>query len=100
MFNDYSSYSIYNVTTEVSENCAHTRVRSQERVGAGWSMPTVISDALYSSDVYTSNSVHAAAENHHGDVVGRTSYDAAFHVVAHVELDTSHEHYYGQLIRK
>ena len=63
-------------------------------------MPTVINDPYYSGDVYASSSVHAAAENHHGDVMGRTSYDAAFHVVAHVELDTSHEHYYGQLIRK
>ena len=100
MFNDYYSYSIYNVTTEVSEKCAHTRARSQERVVASWSMPTAISDALYSSDVYTSDSVHAAAENHHGDVVGNTCYDADFHVTAYVELDTSHEHYYGQLIRK
>ena len=95
MFNDYNSYSIYNVTTEVSEKCAHTRARSQECVVASWSMPTVISDALYSSDVYTSDSVHAAAENHHGDVTGSTSYDAAFHVTAHVGLDPSHEHYYG-----
>ena len=100
MFNDYNSYGIYNVTTEVSEKCAHTRARSQECVVASWSMPTVISDALYSSDVYTSDSVHAAAENHHGDVTSRTSYDAAFHVTAHVELDTSHEHYCGQLIRE
>ena len=100
MFNDYNSYSIYDVTTEVSEKCAHTRARSQECVVASWSMPTVISDAFYSSDIYTSNSVHAAAENHHGDVVGRTCYDADFYVVAHVGLDTSHEHCYGQLIRK
>ena len=100
MFDDCNSYGIYNVTTEVSEKCAHTRARSQERVVASWSMPTVISDALYSSDVYTSDSVHAAAENHHGDVVGRTSYDADFYVVAHVGLDTSDEHYCGQLIRE
>ena len=100
MFNECNSYGIYNVTTEVSEKCAHTRARSQECVVASWSVPTVISDALYSSDVYTSDSVHAAAENHHGDVTGRTSYDADFYVVAHVELDTSHEHYYAQLIRK
>ena len=93
MFGDYNSYSIYNVTTEVSEKCAYTRARSQECVVASWSMPTVISDAIYSSDVYTSNSVDAAAENRHGDVVGSTSYDADFYVVAHVELDTSHEHY-------
>ena len=100
MFNDYNSYSIYNVTTEVSEKCAHTRARSQECVVASWSMPTVINDAYHFADVYASNSVHAAAENHHGDVTGRTSYDAAFHVAAHVGLDPSHEHYYGQLIRK
>lgn len=100
MFNDYNSYSIYDVTTEVSEKCAHTRARSQECVVASWSVPTVINDAYYSADVYASNSVHAAAENHHGDVVGRTCYDADFYVVAHVGLDTSHEHYYGQLIRK
>ena len=100
MFNDYNSYSIYNVTTEVSEKCAYTRARSQEHVATNWSVPTVINDPYYSGDVYASNSVHAAAENHHGDVVGRTSYDAAFHVMAHVELDTSHGRYYGQLIRK
>ena len=100
MFNDYNSYSIYDVTTEVSEKYAYTRAHSREHVTTNWSMPTVISDAFYSSDVYTSNSVDAAAENHHGDVTGRTSYDAAFHVVAHVELDTSHEHYCGQLIRE
>ena len=100
MFDNYNSYSIYNVTTEVSEKCAYTRARSQEHVATNWSVPTVINDPYYSADVYASNSVDAAAENHHGDVMGRTSYDAAFHVVAHVELDTSHEHYYGQLIRK
>ena len=100
MFDNCNSYGIYNVTTEVSENCAHTRARSQEHVATNWSVPTVINDAYHSADVYASNSVHAAAENHHGDVTGRTSYDAAFHVVAHVELDTSHEHYYGQLIRE
>ena len=100
MFNDYNSYSIYDVTTEVSEKCAYTRARSQENVATNWSVPTVINDPYYSGDVYASNSVHAAAENHHGDVVGRTSYDAAFHVTAYVELDTSHEHYYGQFIRK
>ena len=100
MFDNYNSYSIYNVTTEVSEKCAYTRARSQEHVATNWSVPTVINDPYYSGDVYASNSVHAAAENHHGDVVGSTSYDAAFHVMAHVELDTSHEHYYGQLIRK
>ena len=100
MFNDYNSYSIYDVTTEVSEKCAYTRAHSREHVTTNWSMPTVISDAFYSSDVYPSNSVDAAAENHHGDVVGHTSYDAAFHVTAHVELDTSHEHYCGQLIRE
>lgn len=93
MFGDYNSYSIYNVTTEVSEKCAYTRARSQECVVASWSMPTVISDAIYSSDVYTSNLVDAAADNHHGDVVGSTSYDADFYVMAYVELDTSHEHY-------
>ena len=100
MFNDYNSYSIYDVTTEVSEKCAYTRAHSREHVTTNWSVPAVISDAFYSSDVYTSDSVDAAAENHHGDVTGRTSYDAAFHVVAHVELDTSHEHYCGQLIRE
>ena len=100
MFNDYNSYSIYGVTTEVSEKCAYTRAHSREHVTTNWSVPAVISDAFYSSDVYTSDSVDAAAENHHGDVTGRTSYDAAFHVVAHVELDTSHEHYCGQLIRE
>ena len=93
MFGDYNSYSIYNVTTEMSEKCAYTRARSQECVVASWSMPTVISDAIYSSDVYTSNLVDAAAENRHGDVVGNTSYDADFHVMAYVELNTSHEHY-------
>ena len=100
MFDNCNSYGIYNVTTEVSEKCAHTRARSQEHVTTNWSVPTVISDAFYSSDVYTSNSVDAAAENYHGDVTGSTSYDAAFHVVAHVELDTSDEHYCGQLIRE
>ena len=100
MFDDCNSYGIYNVTTEVSEKCAHTRARSQECVVASWSMPAAISDALYSSDVYTSDSVHAAAENHHGDVVGNTCHDADFYVVAHVGLDTSHEHYCGQLIRE
>ena len=100
MFNDYNSYSIYDVTTKVSEKCAYTRAHSREHVTTNWSVPTVINDAYYSADVYASNSVHAAAENHHGDVTGQTSYDAAFHVTAHVELDTSHEHYYGQLIRK
>ena len=100
MFNDYNSYSIYDVTTEVSEKCAYTRAHSREHVTTNWSVPTVINDPYCSGDVYASNSVDAAAENHHGDVMGRTSYDAAFHVVAHVELDTSHEHYYGQLIRK
>lgn len=100
MFDDYNSYSSYNVSTEVSEKCTYTRAHSQEHVATNWSVPTVINDAYYSADVYASNSVHAAAENHHGDVTGRTSYDAAFHVMAHVELDTSHEHYYGQLIRK
>ena len=99
MFNDYYAYSIYNVTTEVSEKCAYTRARSQENVATNWSVPKVINDSYY-CDVYASNSVDAAAENHHGDVTGQTSYDAAFHVTAHVELDTSHEHYYGQLIRK
>ena len=90
MFNDYNGYSIYDVTTEVSEKCAYTRAHSQEHVATNWSVPTVINDAYYSADVYVSDSrVDAAAENHHGDVVGRTSYDAAFHVVAHVELDTS-----------
>ena len=62
MFNDYNSYGIYNVTTEVSEKCAHTRARSQECVIASWSMPTVISGARYSSDIYTSDLVHAAAD--------------------------------------
>ena len=100
MFNDYNSYSIYDVTTEVSEKCAYTRAHSREHVTTNWSVPTVINVPCYSGDVYASNSVHAAAENHHGDVTGQTSYDAAFHVTAHVELDTSHEHYYGQLIRK
>ena len=100
MFNDYNSYSIYDVTTVVSEKCAYTRAHSREHVTTNWSVPTVISDALYSSDVYTSDSVHAAAENHHGDVVGNTCYDADFYVMAYVELDTSHEHYYGQLIRE
>ena len=100
MFDDYYAYSTYNVTTEVSEKCAYTRARSQENVATNWSVPTVINDPHCSGDVYASNSVHAAAENHHGDVTGQTSYDAAFHVTAHVELDTSHEHYYGQLIRK
>ncbi len=100
MFNDYNSYSIYDVTTEVSEKCAYTRAHSREHVATNWYVPTVINDAYHSADVYASNSVDAAAENHHGDVTGRTSYDAAFHVTAHVELDTSHEHYYGQLIRK
>ena len=99
MFDDYYAYSIYSVTTEVSEKCAYTRARSQENVATNWSVPKVINDTYY-CDVYASNSVHAAAENHHGDVTGQTSYDAAFHVTAHVELDTSHEHCYGQLIRK
>ena len=100
MFNDYYTYSTYDVTADVSEKCAYTRAHSREQVATNWSVPTVINDPYHSADVYASNSVHAAAENHHGDVTGRTSYDAAFHVMAHVELDTSHEHYYGQLIRK
>ena len=100
MFNDYYTYSTYDVTVDVSEECAYTRAHSREQVATNWSVPTVINDPYYSADVYASNSVHAAAENHHGDVTGRTSYDAAFLVTAHVEHDTCHEHYYGQLIRK